>query len=133
MKLGTQTGSLTNHLYSRMTKDQPRPHIGMGVTLLSWTDRHAATITHVWKKGKYTYINTAQDTAKRIDSNGMSECQEYEYKMNILGAQNTFRCELPDGKWEEVYINRETGRWKKYNGGKGLRLGVRESYHDYSF
>lgn len=38
MKLGTQTGSTTNYLMSGV-KGQPAPEIGMGVTLLHWTDR----------------------------------------------------------------------------------------------
>ena len=47
MKLGTQTGSLTNHIYSRAVIGQPNPEIGMGATVLCWTDRHAATITAI--------------------------------------------------------------------------------------
>ena len=32
MKLGTETGSMTNHIYSRATKGQPDPAVGMGAT-----------------------------------------------------------------------------------------------------
>lgn len=32
MKLGTQTGSVINHLYSRGVIGQPTPEVGMGAT-----------------------------------------------------------------------------------------------------
>jgi hypothetical protein len=34
MRIGTQTNSLVNHLYSRAVNGQPEPVIGMGATLL---------------------------------------------------------------------------------------------------
>ena len=34
MKLGSQTGSVINHLYSRAVIGQPKPKVGMGCTLL---------------------------------------------------------------------------------------------------
>jgi len=133
MKVGTQTGSLVNHLYSRMTKGQPTPEIGMGVTLLSYTDRSAGTIVSKFTKGKYTYIEVTLDDAKRVDTNGMSEIQEYVYTQRTDAAKYTFRTDAVDGKWQEVYMNSETGRWKNIDGGKGLRIGTRETYHDFSF
>jgi hypothetical protein len=47
MNIGTQTNSLVNSMYSRMTINAPAPTVGMGATRLSWTDRHAATVTKV--------------------------------------------------------------------------------------
>lgn len=130
MKLGSQTNSLVNHIYSRATKGQPTPEIGMGVTLLGWTDRYPATIIGIIENGKYIIVQS--DNYKRIDNNGMSECQEYEYTANLDGATYTFKMN-PNGGWSEVFRNPETGRFKKYNGGKGLRIGYREKYHDFSF
>jgi hypothetical protein len=49
MKLGTHTGSLTNHIYSRAVPITPE--VGMGCTLLSWSDRHPATIIDIFTKG----------------------------------------------------------------------------------
>jgi hypothetical protein len=43
MHLGTQTGSLTNHLYSRI-KLPSEVKVGDGATLLGWTDRYAGTV-----------------------------------------------------------------------------------------
>lgn len=132
MKLGSQTGSLTNHLYSRMVIGQPQPTVGMGGTVCGWTDRYATTIIEVFTIGRSVYIKAQEDFAKRSDDNGMSECQEYTYSPNPEGSVHTFKRES-DGRWSEVYKNQETGRYKKYNGGKGFRLGVRQKYHDYSF
>ena len=44
MNIGTQTSSLVNHLYSRMTIGEPEPTVGMGVTMLSWSDRNACLL-----------------------------------------------------------------------------------------
>lgn len=130
MKLGTETASLVNHLYSRATIGQSAPAIGMGATILCWSDRHAATITEVFMVGKTQYITVQHDHARRTDQNGMSEAQDYEYERNPAGRRHTFR--LVKDEWQEVYKNHETGRWKKTNS-SGLLIGRREKYRDFSF
>ena len=127
LKLGTQTGSLVNHLYSRSVNGQPVPTIGMGATILNWTDRKAGTIIEVNK----TIIRVQEDNATRIDNNGMSECQEYEYTANPDGYVHTFRQDK-NGMWSAVYFNEKTKRYNK-SGGSGVLIGRREQYHDYSF
>jgi len=127
MKLGTETGSMTNHLYSRMTKGQPEPTVGMGATILMWTDRKAGTVVDVMDN----IIAVQEDTAKRVDDNGMSESQEYEYTPNPDAPNTWFRREKA-GNWVEVFVNRKTNRWNK-GGGRGLRLGERRQYRDVSF
>lgn len=119
MKLGTQTGSLVNHLMSGHVGG-PVPVVGMGATILCWTDRHAATVVKVSPSGKTVWVQ--EDTATRTDSNGMSEVQTYEYTANPAAPLKAFR--LGKHGW------REAG-----SGGKGnaLALGVRRSYHDFSF
>jgi hypothetical protein len=129
MKLGSQTGSVINHLYSRMVIGQSEIQVGMGATLLSWTDRHAGTITEVLKEGKYIVVRC--DIAKRTDENGMSECQKYEYTTNPEGDSYTF-TQKKDGRWIHVYLNPSTGRYNQ-SGSYGLRIGARETYYDYSF
>lgn len=130
LNAGTQTGSLQNHLYSRMTKGQPEPVVGMGATILRYTDRSAATISRVFLIGKQMAIAVQQDYAKRIDSNGMSEVQEYAYKPNPDAPEYFFRF---DGEfWSQVRKNKETGRWNKVDG-YGIRIGERQQYYDFSF
>lgn len=131
LKIGTQTGSLINHLHSRAVIGQPDVVVGMGATILHWSDRSPATIFRVFKIGKLTYIETRDDRYTRIDANGMSESQEYEYKTDINGARRYFR-KTESGMWEGVRKNEETGRWIKTKS-SGVRVGERERYYDFSF
>ncbi len=116
LKLGTETGSLVNHLLSG-TNGQPAPAVGMGVTVLHWSDRNPGTITRVSDSGKTFWFKG--DIAKRLDDFGMSESQSYEYTPN------------PDGAEIKATL-RKNGAWKT-SGGHQIRLGSREKYYDYSF
>jgi hypothetical protein len=132
LKAGTQTGSLVNHLYSRGTRGQPEPVVGMGATILLWTDRHAATIVEVSKdKQGRTIIGVQEDDAKRTDSNGFSESQTYDYTRNTRSPVRYWRLN-DKGFWEAIRKNEETGRWNKFDG-NGIKIGVREQYWDPSF
>lgn len=150
MKLGTQTGSVINHIYTRGSG--PEPEVGMGVTICHWTDREAGTIVR-WD-GK---ILTVQgDKTTRTDNNGMSECQVYTYERCPDAAPTYWRRDK-DGRWEQIEQGyepefkqlpagnwgwgrkegSETGRWRRVGGrkggGPGLSIGRREAYHDFSF
>jgi hypothetical protein len=131
LKLGSGTGSLMNHLDSRSVKGEPAPYVGMGATLLSWSDRHAGTIVEVFKKKDVLYIKVQEDNSVRIDKNGMSESQEYEYSSNPNGQISYFRKVAPYGFWQAVYIKPETGRFNIGSG--GIKIGVRDEYYDFSF
>jgi len=128
MKLGSQTGSLINHVYSR--EKSPEPVVGMGATILGWSDRHAGTIVNVFDVRGVKHISVQRDISKRIDKNGMSDSQTYEYSPNTQGPVNTFR--FRNDRWEEVYFNTKTNRWNKF-GSYGIRIDVRDTHHDYSF
>ena len=131
MKLGTNTGSLVNHMYSRMVLNEPMPEVGTAATLLSWSDRHPATVIEVKDIRGTIYITVQEDDHTRIDNNGMSESQEYTYTPNPNGPTSSFR-KNKKGFWESVVLNAETGRWNKRGCG-GIKLGSREYYYDYSF
>ncbi len=114
MQLGNETNSVVNHLLSG-TNGEPTPVVGMGATILCWSDRHAATIVKVTP----TQVHVQRDIAKRIDTNGMSECQSYTYEADPTASVEVFR---------------KTKRgWLAAGGGNGLRIGDRREYHDYSF
>lgn len=131
LKLGSETNSLINHVMSRQTRGQPDPVVGMGATLLSWTDRHPATIIEVWRTASKKWLITVQeDNAERIDKNGFSESQDYTYTPNPNGSKQMFRFDGEKG-WRRVAKN-EKGRLI-LTGGGGLRIGEREKYHDFSF
>lgn len=112
MKAGTETGSLMNHVMG--SSAQPAPVVGMGATVLMWTDRKAGTVVKVTK----TQVHVRLDHAKRIDKNGMSDAQSYEYSPD------------PEGS---IIVFRMTKRGYRSSGGNGLGLGYRRAYHDYSF
>lgn len=132
MKLGTDTGSLINHVMSReiaVTEDGNPviPFVGMPATILLWSDRDPATVISF--DGKI--LKVQEDNAVRTDGNGMSECQTYEYSEDKNGSIFCFRRDKR-GFWKEVVFNPETNRYNKTDG-VGLRLGEREKYYDYSF
>lgn len=129
MKFGTQTGSLFNHIMANGSVKDIIPG-ETGATLLSWSDRHAATVIELFKKGKFEYVVVQQDTAKRTDINGMSEDQTYEYTRNPEGSKSTFR--ITDNGFIRVYVDSETGRFKKCGSG-GLMIGRRDQFFDFSF
>jgi hypothetical protein len=130
LRLGTQTGSLINNIMSRSVIGEPLPEIGMGATMLSWTDRNPATIVTVFSKGKTQYVGVNEDDAVRTDSNGYSESQTYEFSFNPHVFIQYYR-KTSKGTWEGCYINPETGRFVKGNG--SLSIGQRGKYWDPSF
>lgn len=133
MKLGTQTGSLINHLHSRAVIGQPEPTVGMGVTMLLWSDRRAGTITNVQVVRGKTIVTVQTDHATVVAGSSHDGSAEYNYQPNPKGAEYHFRRE-DDGRWQQVVISNQTGRWgKATGGGKGLRIGEREEYLDPSF
>lgn len=119
-----QFGSLNNMIDARVKN--PEPEVGMGATILAWTDRYGGTVIEVRrsKAGKITAVLVQEDTAVRADKNGMSEHQNYEFAPN------------PEGQiWE--FTMRRNGRLAEKGSrkgqGYGLRIGRREKYYDYSF
>lgn len=126
MKLGTQTNSLVNHILSRAIRGEPAPTVGMGATILMWTDRQPATIVAVETYRGQPMVTVQEDRARRVDSNGLSECQEYEYSPDNLGAKWRF-AKSKAGDWREMLEGRMA------RSGRGLRIGERRKYHDFSF
>ena len=125
MKLGSETGSLMNHLYSR--GENPEPEVGMGATILGWTDRHAGTV--IAYDGKVVTIQ--RDICIRVDKNGMSEDQAYQYKPNPDGRIDHFKRDRK-GAWR-LCERKANGRWAFIDIRYSLMLGHREEYYDYSF
>ena len=113
MNLGTETGSLVNHL---MSIGSPIPEVGMAATILSWSDRDAGTVIEVSKSGKTVKVQA--DKATRIDKNGVSEDQEYEYERDPKGIVETFRL---------------TKRGWNSKSGRRVAFGYRRKFYDYCF
>lgn len=75
MKPNSETGSIINML---MSSNSSIPEAGKGATVLLYSDRHAYEVILVSEDKKRVVIQ--QYEAKRIDNNGISESQQYEYK-----------------------------------------------------
>lgn len=117
-RLGTDTGSLVNHLFGNQVSIEPKP--GMGCTILLWTDRHACTIHKV--KEKKIWIS--RDETKPLHK-GMTDSQSYEYSNS---NQN-------EPQFWQVATLRKDGRWHLGSTMKGsiVQIGQRNEYYDYSF
>ncbi len=132
MKLGAETGSLVNHLSSRMTIGAPEPVVGMGATVLGWTDRHAATVIDVAVIRKQTVVTVQHDDARVVSGSAHDGSAKWETKPDPAGNTRKFSRRSPNDKWHEVSINPDTGRLVK-SGGYGLLIGQRDHYRDPSF
>ena len=108
---GTQTGSFINMI---MSQNSTLPEVGKGATVLSWTDRYAYEVIEVSNDKKRVVVQ--QYFPKRIDKNGMSESQEYEYK-ELSPVKEVIVWRWGSWKWErEVikFINPPIGYSKEY-------------------
>jgi hypothetical protein len=113
-------GNLINRIQE--TAAPKKPEVGMGATILMWSDRHAATIVEVSKDGKRVVIQ--EDNAVRTDKNGMSECQDYTYSPNPNAAKQVFTL-----RKNGTYVQEGSSM----RSGTIIRIGERDSYHDFSF
>jgi hypothetical protein len=121
MKLGTETGSLMNHLRSN---DPTPPVVGKGATELMWTDRHAYFVNAVSKDGKRCTIERAK--AIRTDDRGMSDAQNYRYER----TGNTTELRFKWGKWRAQGKDEwSKDKWYPVN----IVFGYMDEYYDFSF
>lgn len=116
-----QTGSLVN-LITANTKNPNAPTVGMGGTVLMWSDRYPVTVVEVSKSGKS--VTVQDDTFTRTDKNGMSECQDYTFTPNPNGSKRVFTLRK-NGRFVAEGSGMKTG--------EVLALGRRDRYYDYSF
>lgn len=119
-------GSLNNRLMEHAAPIVPT--VGMGATIIMYTDRHACTIVDVRRhganaQGSYSVV-VQHDRATRTDTHGMSDSQAYTYAPDPLGMM-------------EIYTQRKNGKYVRkgegMDSGTVLVLGVRDSHYDYSF
>ena len=113
-----QGGNLMNRLGE--AAKQPQPKIGMGATIMGYTDRTAATVVRVGSNR----ITVREDLAIRTDKNGQSDAQEYRYERNPHGSEYEF-SRRANGSWVKV--------GDAMRNGLCIALGYREHYFDYGF
>jgi len=115
--------SYVGSFYNRLMEQgkNPKPVVGTGVTLPSYTDRYAGTIVEILSDKK---IVIQEDKAIRTDNRGMSEDQDYKYERDPSAPKVIFRL-------------RKNGTWvvdgQPMNVGQIACLGYRRAYHDFSF
>lgn len=112
-----RVGSLVNMLADG-AQEIEKPEVGMGATYIGWSDREPFTVVEVSKTGHRIVVQA--DDARRTDSNGMSECQSYEFTPNPNGHR-------------VVATRRKDGSYRVKGGQTRILLGVRQKYYDYSF
>lgn len=110
-------GSLVNNVLEN-TNNNVVPEVGMGITVCMFSDRYAGTITKV-SPSKKTFSFT-RDKVVRVDKNGMSDCQVYNYESDPNGYEMKARI-------------RKNGKYKTEHTDCSIILNYRDSYHDYSF
>ena len=135
MRLGTETGSVNNWLDSRAVVGEPKPYVGMGATILCWTDRRPATIVKVEEIGgskvSAYIIEVVEDDYRVVSGSTMDGSAVYEFSP-ADGYRRMYRKNRKTGYWEEVVRNPETGKLNKTKG-NGLMIGRREKWVDPSF
>jgi len=89
--------------------------VGDGATRIMYSDRQAYTVIEICTPRK---IVVQRDTAVRLDTNGMSDQQDYRFESDPQGSKVVLR--LCQSGWQA-------------RGGEPWGVGYRKEYHDYSF
>ena len=148
-------GSLTNRLEENCYFSNTKGNIQVGTpcTIYSWSDTHPYEVIEVINQ---EHLIIRQLDAKRIDKNGMSDCQEYEYSSNPNNW--TREIKLTKYGWKEVmrynlekyniimkrdgFVLCENSNVEKVKMGKevatqvskiNISFGIARKYFDYSF
>lgn len=119
--MGQWYGSIDNRIMERSAGD--KPVVGMGVTQCLWSDRVPWEIIEV-KDDRHLSIR--QLGYRRVDDNGFSECQEYEYYQDeALPVSRLFKDK--NGRWVERIGKNGVDR------SSGWYIGKAERYYDFTF
>lgn len=154
----TMQGSVCNRLEEGMQKGELC--VGMGATEMLYSDRKPYTVQRIISDKR---VIVTADAYKRVDGNGVSECQEYEYESTPLvveepkvmcrhpfaylleqqGAECKHRvsaksCEgckhyKRHRKTNGIVLIKCKHGWKQMGSDTYFALGIRECYYDYSF
>lgn len=115
---------MINQILAASTNGAPQPEVGMGATLLMWSDRHPYTIVGIERfktgarAGQVKAVLAQADTSQRVDSNGMSDAQTYVFLPNANAPVTRF-------------VLRKSGRFE--GAGGTLAVGYRDRHYDFSF
>ena len=114
-----KTASLVNEIM--INSRTPEPVVGMGATRLMYSDRKPFTVVEVINS---TTVVLQADDYKRVDDNGMSDCQEYVFTQNIDNP--TY-----------IVTKRKNGSWitkgQSMKNGQYWSIGTRSAFFDFTF
>lgn len=119
--MGQWYGSINNRIMEHSKGETPT--VGMGVTQCLWSDRVPWEIIEV-QDDRHLLIRRLGH--RRIDDNGFSECQEYEY------------FQVEDAPVYRLFKDKN-GRWVQRVGRNGVDrssgwyVGKAEYYYDFTF
>lgn len=118
-----EVGSLVNLLQSAEPRDRIKHvEVGMGCTILGWSDRYPATVIEVRNRdGKRPVVVIRRDRYEVTEgySNAFTENQHWDI------------TEDPEGRTHEVLFRK--GAWRIRGTDEAIRFGDRERYDDPSF
>jgi hypothetical protein len=120
-------GNLHNRL---MERSKPvTPEVGMGATIIMYSDRHAATIVRIKLGGSMgnptvKRVQIQEDRSIRTDANGMCDSQDYRYERNTMSPLRWFSLRK-NGRYVEEGSDMKNGT--------SILIGERDSYHDCGF
>lgn len=101
----------------------PAAKVGMPATVCFHSDRVPATVIEVSGEGKR--IKVQEDKAERMDSNGMSDCQDWSFSRD------------PNGRIFDASFRKKVGRYvvkgEDQKSGTRVHVGSRGKFYDYSF
>jgi hypothetical protein len=115
---------MINQLLKQATNGQPEPKIGMGATILSYSDRYPGTIFRVFTFRKCIAVEV------REDEYTLKDHYLHTSKVNIKGHRRNFV--FKNNMWVEL-VMREGKLYTGSKRGLGLRIGDRQAYYDPHF
>ncbi len=118
--------SIINSTLGSMTIGQPDPVVGMGGTVLLYSDRNPCTIFRVFTYRKCTAVEVRLDNWTHDEEGYMTGST-----VNVKGI--TYYFVFKDGRWKELNHDTATGKFKTVQGGWGFLIGQRQGYYDRSF
>jgi len=122
------TGSLINAI-GRQTKDIVEPKVGVGCTVLMWSDRHPATIVEVSPSKRSVWV--VENRYRNVPGHCNAFTEDQKYIIDPLPPEKM------DRKYAEEYTLRKIGKYvakgSPYLGGSVLLIGVQEVYRDPHF
>lgn len=115
------------------------PRVGMGATILGYTDRKAATVIDVSPSGKRIVVQL--DKAVLLNPAGSSEPDALRFEpggfVGHTSGRQRWRCTADPGGTKLAFTLRRNGRWiqegESMRQGTRLHLGVRDHHYDFNF